>query len=247
MTDFKKLLKWSLAGHLLVLAVVFAGSSLPRRTAPARAVYHVRFASTAGPAADVSPEESLAPARKPEPESEVRISPEEKRRREEEERKRREDQQRREEERRRRAEEQARRRRELEEARRRREAEERERRESEEREIAELQRLRQELSEARDVGGLRTGSGPVLPPGYADRVHNLIFSAWEPVAVRGTAELSFMIGRDGRVSGINIERSSGSGPFDESCRRAVLEAGGMPPLPEGLGREGVRVYVTFRN
>ncbi len=248
MRNFKTLFAWSLIGHFLVMGIVLAGSALPGRTPPARAVYHVQMVEAGGSPAPAAPAVEPAPAPEKTPEPEVRISPEEQRRREEEERKRREDARRREEERRRRAEEQARVRRELEEARKRREEEDRARRDREQRELAELQRLRSELSEAKDVGGLRAeaGSAAALPPGYADRVHNRIFSAWEPVAVRSSAELSFLISRDGSVSAVNVERSSGSGPYDESCRQAVRDAGRMPALPDAIGG-GVRVYVTFKN
>ncbi len=248
MRNFKTLFAWSLIGHFLIMGIVLAGSALPRRTEPARAVYHVQMVEAGSPApAAPAAEPAAAPEKTPEPE--VRISPEEQRRREEEERKRLEDARRREEERRRRAEEQARVRRELEEARKRREEEEKARRDREQRELDELQRLKSELSAAKDVGGLRTesGSAAALPPGYADRVYNLIFSSWEPVAVRSGAELSFIIGADGGVSAVNIEKSSGSAVYDQSCRRAVIDAGRMPPLPDGFGREGVRVYVTFKN
>ncbi len=249
MRNFRTLFAWSLIGHFLVMGIVLIGSALPRRRAvPSRAVYHVQMVEAEGSPAPAPPpvEPAAAPEKTPEPE--VRISPEEQRRREEEERKRREDARRREEERRRRAEEQARIRRELEEARQRREAEEKARRERDQKELDELQRLRSELSEAKDVGGLRTepGRAAALPPGYADQVHNRVFSAWEPVAVRSSAELSFFIGRDGSVSAISVERSSGSAPYDESCRQAVRDAGRMPALPDGIGG-GVRVYVTFRN
>ncbi len=254
MRNLRTLFAWSLIGHFLIIGFMLIGSALPRRPAPSRAVYQVQMVEPVGsPAPSPAAPEQEAPAvsdePSPEPEPEVKISPAEQRRREEEERKRREDARRREEERQRRAQEQTRTRRELEEARKRREAEERERSERRQEELSELRRLRSELSEYKDIGGLRTeeSGGPALPPGYADSVHNRIFSAWEPVAVRSSAELSFFISPDGSVSAVNVERSSGSGPYDESCRRAVMEAGRMPALPAGFGREGVRVYVTFKN
>lgn len=250
MRNLRTLFAWSLIGHFLIIGFMLIGSALPRRPAPSRAVYQVQMVEPAGSPPPV-PAQPEAPAvsSEPEPEPEVKISPAEQRRREEEARKRREEARQREEERRRRAEEQARTRRELEEARKRREAEERERRELRQKELSELRRLRSELSEDKDIGGLRVEAegGPVLPPGYADSVHNRIFSAWEPVAVRSSAELSFFISPDGSVSAVNVERSSGSGPYDESCRRAVMEAGRMPALPPGFGGEGVRVYVAFKN
>lgn len=250
MRNLRTLFAWSLIGHFLIIGFMLIGSAFPRRQAPSRAVYQVQMVEPAGSPPPAAPEpEAAAVSSESEPEPEVKISPAEQRRREEEERKRREDARRREEERRRRQEEQARTRRELEEARKRREEEERQRRERSEQELAELRRLRSELSEYKDIGGLRTdeSGGPALPPGYADSVHNRIFAAWEPVAVRSSAELSFFISPDGSVSAVNVERSSGSGPYDESCRRAVIEAGRMPALPAGFGREGVRVYVTFEN
>ncbi len=250
MRDFKTLFMWSLIGHLLFSGIMLAGSAFPKRRPTVGSVYHVQMVEPAGVPAPPAPEVSApeAPAPAPEPAPEVRISPEEERRREEEERRKAEERRRREEEQRRRAEERERTRRELEEARKRREEEDRDRSERRQRELAELQRLQRELSEAKDVGGLRTSAGPsALPSWFANEVHNRIFSAWEPVAVRSSAEISFFISRDGGVSSINVERSSGSGPYDASCVQAVRSAGRMPELPEGVSREGVRVYVNFKN
>ncbi len=247
MKNFKNLFLWSLAGHFLIGGIILAGSALPARRPGSPSVYRVEMVETAElvtagaeaaePAA-VEKVESPAEPRtepEPEPEPEVKISPEEEQRRREEAAAR--------------AQAFERRRRELEESRLRRQEQERDRRKREREQLEELRRLERELSEAKSVGssGIRADERVSIPGWLADEIHNRIYSAWEPVAARAGAELSFFISRTGSVSSITIERSSGIGAYDDSCVDAIRNAGRMPALPESLGRERVRVYVEFKN
>jgi len=51
--------------------------------------------------------------------------------------------------------------------------------------------------------------------------------------------------RNGAVEGISYEKRSGNTYFDESALRAVRKASPFPPLPEGMGEEGVEMGIRF--
>lgn len=51
----------------------------------------------------------------------------------------------------------------------------------------------------------------------------------------GTAIISFVIQRDGSVTGVRVSRSSTIPEYDENCRRALLRAAPFEPLPAELG------------
>lgn len=55
----------------------------------------------------------------------------------------------------------------------------------------------------------------------------------------------FKIGRDGFVSGLTIERSSGSSILDDSVLKAVMSAQPFPPLPDDYQGDSLGVHFGF--
>jgi protein TonB len=60
----------------------------------------------------------------------------------------------------------------------------------------------------------------------------------QPVAV-------FQIGRDGQITGLAIEKTSGNSLYDLAALRAITEASPFPPLPEDFRGPWLRVHLGF--
>jgi len=68
------------------------------------------------------------------------------------------------------------------------------------------------------------------------------------VGVPGVVRIHFFIEKDGRVTGLEIQRVSGHPPLDFAARDAILNASPLPPLPAdlgGLGHEGVTITFYY--
>jgi TonB family protein len=68
------------------------------------------------------------------------------------------------------------------------------------------------------------------------------------MGVPGVVRIHFFIERDGRVTGLEIERVSGHPPLDFAARDAILNASPLPPLPADLGgtfHEGVTIVFYY--
>lgn len=65
-----------------------------------------------------------------------------------------------------------------------------------------------------------------------------LFPKWAAAEGRGgTAIISFVIQRDGSVTGVRVSRSSTIPEYDENCRRALLRAAPFEPLPAEMGSQ----------
>lgn len=98
--------------------------------------------------------------------------------------------------------------------------------------------------------GVRVEGATVL--GYNYYFHQMlerIGENWEdPTYARAkkrTATVFFVIERDGRLTEVKLERSSGDGTFDESCVRAVLVTGKLPPLPDEFTAGRLKIHLEF--
>jgi protein TonB len=82
---------------------------------------------------------------------------------------------------------------------------------------------------------------------YVQRMLALIESRWyKPAAPTGTRALvRFTINRDGRVSRIELESSSGNSSFDRAALRALYAANPLPPLPPAYSQPSLTVHLTF--
>jgi TonB family protein len=59
------------------------------------------------------------------------------------------------------------------------------------------------------------------------------------------AQTAFTIQKNGSVSDVEIEESSGNSVFDSEARRAVQLSAPFPPLPRGFEEPTLRVHVRF--
>jgi periplasmic protein TonB len=57
--------------------------------------------------------------------------------------------------------------------------------------------------------------------------------------------VSFVIARDGNVSGVRVVQSSGIYSLDQSAQRAIYEASPLPPLPQGFERNTANIEFWF--
>jgi protein TonB len=57
--------------------------------------------------------------------------------------------------------------------------------------------------------------------------------------------VTFTIRRDGSISDVRVEQSSGNRALDYSAQRAIYEAAPFPPLPAGYERNEARIEVQF--
>jgi periplasmic protein TonB len=78
---------------------------------------------------------------------------------------------------------------------------------------------------------------------YIDQLLSRIDSNWARPPLGGSvrAIISFRIGRDGGLSGLRVEESSGYNSFDLAALRAVQNASPFPPLPRAYGHDSLGV------
>ena len=101
------------------------------------------------------------------------------------------------------------------------------------------------------AGGLN-GSGAKLSlrdfccPEYLATMISLIRERWDSnQQMPGTVVIKFDIGRDGRLGGVEIDRSSGQMALDQSARRAILLTRQLPPIPTLFAEDALTVRLTF--
>lgn len=82
---------------------------------------------------------------------------------------------------------------------------------------------------------------------YVQRMLALIEARWyKPAAPAGTKALvRFTIDREGRLSRIELESSSGNPSFDRAALRALYAANPLPPLPPAYAKPSLTVHLTF--
>lgn len=84
-------------------------------------------------------------------------------------------------------------------------------------------------------------------PWYVDNINRTMSMNWSKSLVdtntpRGAkAFIDFVIGRDGSVSSVRIERSSGSSTLDSSCMRAAQRVSNFGTLPQGYSGSYLQV------
>lgn len=90
-----------------------------------------------------------------------------------------------------------------------------------------------------------TGSNP-----YLARVQARIAGFWTspPVDISGramTAVVGFRLERDGRISNVTVEQSSGNEHYDQAAAQAVQKAVPLPPFPPDLPNMYFDAHYTF--
>jgi TonB family protein len=81
---------------------------------------------------------------------------------------------------------------------------------------------------------------------YLSRVQAKVTERWAGKALPGQQPVAvFEIGREGQVSRIAIEKSSGNTYYDQAALRAITEANPFPPLPAEFSGQTLRVHLGF--
>ena len=76
---------------------------------------------------------------------------------------------------------------------------------------------------------------------------SLIRERWNPnQQTAGASIVRFTITRDGTITSVDVDRSSGYMALDQSARRAILLTGQLPPLPTAFTGNSLTVRLTFR-
>jgi TonB family protein len=105
--------------------------------------------------------------------------------------------------------------------------------------------------------GLSTGGGPIgtsldvagnfCCPSYIGLMNDKITANWnQQVEVPGDVVVKMTIQRDGRLTDISVERSSGYQALDLNARRAVEVTRQLTPLPAEYTNPTLTVHLTFR-
>lgn len=86
-------------------------------------------------------------------------------------------------------------------------------------------------------------------PYYLRSIENKISGQWAPPPALQEeivgAVVQFSVNRRGRIESVEIEKSSGNSQFDQAALRAVYNANPLPPLPEGLTEDPLKVHFSF--
>jgi colicin import membrane protein len=81
---------------------------------------------------------------------------------------------------------------------------------------------------------------------YLSRVQAKVTEKWVGKALPGQQPVAvFEISREGQVSRIAIEKSSGNSYYDQAALRAITEANPFPPLPAEFPGQTLRVHLGF--
>ena len=81
---------------------------------------------------------------------------------------------------------------------------------------------------------------------YIRAVQQKVNQRWDARAQPGRQPvLVFDIGRDGRITGLAVEKTSGNGFYDQQALRAISEALPFPPLPAEYPDQRLKVHFEF--
>ena len=104
---------------------------------------------------------------------------------------------------------------------------------------------------AERAGGSSTG-GPRLDvanfccPDYIETMNRQIRSNWDQqIGVAGQTVVKFTIRRDGMLTNVEVEKTSGNPLLDLESRKAVLTTKQLQALPAQFDRQTLTVYLTF--
>jgi TonB family protein len=96
------------------------------------------------------------------------------------------------------------------------------------------------------AGGVRLDVANFCCPEYIETMTQRIRSNWDyQQGAVGQTTVKFTIRRDGMLTNVEVEKTSGNPLLDLESRRAVLHTRQLPPLPEQFNRPTLTVEVTF--
>ena len=74
----------------------------------------------------------------------------------------------------------------------------------------------------------------------------VIYSNWnQNQGATGQTEVKFIVRRDGMLTNVEVDKTSGNPLLDLESRRAVLVTQRLPPLPDQFTRPTLTVYLLF--
>lgn len=96
------------------------------------------------------------------------------------------------------------------------------------------------------TGGVQLDVANFCCPEYIAVMSGLIRKNWNPnQGVGGQAVVKFTIRRDGVLTNMELEKSSGQALLDLEARRAVVKTAKIPPLPREFTGSSLTVHLTF--
>jgi len=103
-----------------------------------------------------------------------------------------------------------------------------------------------ETGSPQGVGALTLNAADFPFAWYLRQVQSKIGERWEGQARNSSQPLVvFEIGRDGKIRGVSVEKSSGNPLYDQAAMRAITEAAPFPPLPEEFKETFLRIHLGF--
>ena len=96
------------------------------------------------------------------------------------------------------------------------------------------------------TGGVRLDVQNFCCPDYIQTMVQRIRQSWNPnQGAAGNVEVKFTIRRDGMLTLVEVEKSSGQAMLDLESRRAVLMTRQLPPLPREFTEPHLTVHMIF--
>jgi protein TonB len=94
--------------------------------------------------------------------------------------------------------------------------------------------------------GARTDYANFCCPEYLRTMTDMIRARWERnQGATGTVHMKFTVTREGFLTGIEVEKSSGQALLDQASRRALANTNRLPPLPRAFTENTLTVYLAF--
>lgn len=103
-----------------------------------------------------------------------------------------------------------------------------------------------ERSGGSSTGGPRLDVANFCCPDYIETMVQRIRSNWDQqLGVAGESVVKFTIRRDGMLTNVVIDKTSGNPLLDLEARKAVLNTRQLPALPDQFDRPTLTVFLTF--
>jgi TonB family protein len=97
-----------------------------------------------------------------------------------------------------------------------------------------------------NTGGVKLDVANFCCPDYIETMTQRIRSNWDQrQGVAGQTTVKFTIRRDGMLTNVEVEKTSGNPLLDLESRRSVLNTRQLPPLPARFDQPALTVYLTF--
>ena len=96
------------------------------------------------------------------------------------------------------------------------------------------------------VGALTLNAADFPFAWYLQAIHRKISEKWDGQARDGTQpQVVFDISRDGKVTGLAVEKTSGNALYDQAALRAITDSTPFPELPKEFTSSFLRVHLGF--